>query len=64
MAIAIFRNYSNFIYNTGFPYCTQGLKALDTSVETFASGAWQALGSAWKGGATLAHKYVRIVVDF
>ncbi|KAL9174090.1 hypothetical protein ABFS82_02G029700 [Erythranthe guttata] len=35
---------------------SQGLKVLDTSVESFASGAWQALGSAWKGGATLAHK--------
>ncbi|XP_051146955.1 uncharacterized protein LOC127262349 [Andrographis paniculata] len=28
---------------------SQGLKVLDTSVESFASGAWEALGSAWKG---------------
>ncbi|KAI3446043.1 hypothetical protein Pfo_002708 [Paulownia fortunei] len=34
----------------------QGLKVFDTSVESFASGAWQALGTAWKGGATLVHK--------
>ncbi|PPS18209.1 hypothetical protein GOBAR_AA02390 [Gossypium barbadense] len=29
---------------------TKGLKVFDNSVENFASGAWQALGSAWKGG--------------
>lgn len=34
----------------------QGLKALDTSVENFASGAWQALGSAWRGGSNLVYK--------
>uniref|UniRef100_A0A5B6YY55 DUF7798 domain-containing protein n=1 Tax=Davidia involucrata TaxID=16924 RepID=A0A5B6YY55_DAVIN len=34
----------------------QGLKVLDGSVENFASGAWQALGSAWRGGSTLVHK--------
>ncbi|KAK4799896.1 hypothetical protein SAY86_025261 [Trapa natans] len=34
----------------------QGLKALDNSVESFASGAWQALGSAWKGGTDLVQK--------
>ncbi|KAF5191459.1 Bat2 domain protein [Thalictrum thalictroides] len=34
----------------------QGLKVLDSSVENFASGAWQALGSAWKGGSTLVQK--------
>ncbi|KAJ8637467.1 hypothetical protein MRB53_011734 [Persea americana] len=34
----------------------QGLKALDSSVETFASGAWQALGNAWRGGSNLVHK--------
>ncbi|KAK9164348.1 hypothetical protein Syun_005250 [Stephania yunnanensis] len=34
----------------------QGLKVFDNSVETFASGAWQALGSAWKGGSDLVHK--------
>ncbi|KAG6422644.1 hypothetical protein SASPL_113021 [Salvia splendens] len=30
-------------------FFSQGLKAIDTSVETFASGAWKALGTAWKG---------------
>ncbi|KZV52639.1 hypothetical protein F511_07032 [Dorcoceras hygrometricum] len=35
---------------------SQGLKALDTSVESLTSGAWQALGTAWKGGANLVHK--------
>ncbi|KAI6701269.1 hypothetical protein NL676_015593 [Syzygium grande] len=34
----------------------QGLKAFDSSVENLASGAWQALGIAWKGGTTLVHK--------
>ncbi|RWV79142.1 hypothetical protein GW17_00059776 [Ensete ventricosum] len=35
----------------------QGLKVLDSSVETFASGAWSALGGAWKGGSTLVSRY-------
>ncbi|KAL0334803.1 UNVERIFIED_CONTAM: hypothetical protein Sradi_4692200 [Sesamum radiatum] len=43
-------SYVNFILYI------QGLKAFDTSMESFASGAWQALGTAWKGGATLVHK--------
>ncbi|KAI3448081.1 hypothetical protein Pfo_004746 [Paulownia fortunei] len=30
-------------------FLSQGLKVLDTSVESFTSGAWQALGTAWKG---------------
>ncbi|XP_043713663.1 uncharacterized protein LOC122662159 [Telopea speciosissima] len=34
----------------------QGLKVLDKSVENLASGAWQALGSAWKGGSDLVQK--------
>ncbi|CAA3017287.1 Probable beta-D-xylosidase 7 [Olea europaea subsp. europaea] len=34
----------------------QGLKVFDNSVESFTSEAWQALGSAWKEGATLVHK--------
>uniref|UniRef100_A0A2P2JGJ1 Uncharacterized protein n=1 Tax=Rhizophora mucronata TaxID=61149 RepID=A0A2P2JGJ1_RHIMU len=42
----------------------QGLKALDHSVENFASGAWQTLGSAWKGGSkfvqTLEHSAVNL----
>lgn len=31
---------------------------LDHSVENLASGAWHALGSAWRGGSDLVHKYV------
>eukprot|EP00262_Sarcandra_glabra_P004533 TRINITY_DN15614_c0_g1_i1.p1 TRINITY_DN15614_c0_g1~~TRINITY_DN15614_c0_g1_i1.p1 ORF type:complete len:507 (+),score=127.88 TRINITY_DN15614_c0_g1_i1:104-1624(+) len=34
----------------------QGLKVLDNSVENLASGAWQVLGSAWKGGSGLVLK--------
>lgn len=34
----------------------QGLKVLDSSVETFASGAWQVFGNAWKGGSSLVQK--------
>ncbi|XP_016475034.2 uncharacterized protein LOC107796745 [Nicotiana tabacum] len=34
----------------------QGLKVIDHSVENFASGAWQALGNAFKGGSDLVHK--------
>ncbi|KAI3830363.1 hypothetical protein MKX03_033475 [Papaver bracteatum] len=34
----------------------QGLKVLDSSVENFASGAWQAFGNAWKGGSQFVHK--------
>ncbi|XP_072972024.1 uncharacterized protein [Typha angustifolia] len=34
----------------------QGLKVIDSSVESFASGAWYALGGAWKGGSNLVHK--------
>ncbi|XP_076926079.1 uncharacterized protein LOC143589118, partial [Bidens hawaiensis] len=29
---------------------------IDTSVENFASGAWQALGNAWKGGSSFVQK--------
>ncbi|KAL3614171.1 hypothetical protein CASFOL_042245 [Castilleja foliolosa] len=35
---------------------SQGLKVFDSSVESFASGAWQALGTAFKGGATFVQK--------
>ncbi|KAL3621189.1 hypothetical protein CASFOL_036101 [Castilleja foliolosa] len=35
---------------------SQGLKVFDTSVESFASGAWEAFGTAWKGGATFVQK--------
>ncbi|XP_068654465.1 uncharacterized protein [Aristolochia californica] len=34
----------------------QGLMVLDNSVESLASGAWQALGSAWRGGSNLVQK--------
>ncbi|KAK4340279.1 hypothetical protein RND71_041741 [Anisodus tanguticus] len=33
-----------------------GLKVIDHSVENFASGAWQALGNAFKGSSDLVHK--------
>ncbi|KAL5070896.1 hypothetical protein RYX36_021783 [Vicia faba] len=35
---------------------SQGLKVFDNSVETFASGAWSALGNAWRGGSDLVQK--------
>ena len=41
----------------------QGLKVLDNSVENLASGAWQALGSAWRGGSDFVHKYVPFKLD-
>ncbi|XP_057996360.1 uncharacterized protein LOC110637459 isoform X2 [Hevea brasiliensis] len=41
----------------------QGLKVLDHSVENFASGAWQALGSAWKGGSNLVQKLEHSAVN-
>ncbi|KAI8015389.1 hypothetical protein LOK49_LG05G01871 [Camellia lanceoleosa] len=34
----------------------QGLKVLDSSVENFTSGAWQALGSALRGGSNFVQK--------
>ncbi|XP_019166018.1 PREDICTED: uncharacterized protein LOC109161907 [Ipomoea nil] len=34
----------------------QGLKVIDNSVESIASGAWQALGNALKGGSSFVHK--------
>ncbi|XP_022727073.1 uncharacterized protein LOC111282998 [Durio zibethinus] len=34
----------------------QGLKVFDNSMENLASGAWQALGNAWKGGNNLVQK--------
>nr|GMD85785.1 uncharacterized protein LOC109161907 [Ipomoea batatas] len=33
-----------------------GLKVIDNSVESIASGAWQALGNALKGGSSFVHK--------
>lgn len=41
----------------------QGLKVLDNSVENLASGAWNALGSAWRGGTDLVHKYVPLKLN-
>ncbi|OWM79278.1 uncharacterized protein LOC116195647 isoform X2 [Punica granatum] len=41
----------------------QGLKVLDSSVENFASGAWQALGSAWKGGTDFVQKLEHSAVN-
>ncbi|XP_052201977.1 uncharacterized protein LOC127807854 [Diospyros lotus] len=41
---------------SGDSFLGQGLKALDSSVENFASGAWQALGSALKGGSNFVQK--------
>ncbi|XP_060963990.1 uncharacterized protein LOC133033295 [Cannabis sativa] len=35
---------------------SQSLKAIDSSMENLASGAWQAFGSALKGGTTLVNK--------
>lgn len=37
-------------------FLSQGLKVIDDSVENFASGAWKALGNAFKGGSTLIQK--------
>ncbi|CAN4112288.1 unnamed protein product [Withania somnifera] len=34
----------------------QGLRVIDHSVENFASGAWKALGNAFKGSSDLVHK--------
>lgn len=47
---------SFFLYSTFIFF--QGLKVFDNSVENFASGAWQALGSALKGGTNFVQKYV------
>ncbi|CAK7329793.1 unnamed protein product [Dovyalis caffra] len=40
-----------------------GLKVLDDSVENLASGAWQAFGSAWKGGSDLVQKLENSAVN-
>ncbi|KAM0037212.1 hypothetical protein Hdeb2414_s0014g00435551 [Helianthus debilis subsp. tardiflorus] len=34
----------------------EGIKVIDTSVESFATGAWQALGNAWKGCSRFVQK--------
>ncbi|KAF3435679.1 hypothetical protein FNV43_RR22770 [Rhamnella rubrinervis] len=41
----------------------QSLKVLDNSVENLASGAWQALGNAWRGGSDLVHKLEHSAVN-
>lgn len=41
----------------------QGLKVLDNSVENLASGAWQALGSAWKGSSNFVQKLENSAVN-
>ncbi|XP_012072473.1 uncharacterized protein LOC105634248 isoform X2 [Jatropha curcas] len=41
----------------------QGLKVLDHSVENFASGAWQALGNALKGGSNFVQKLEHSAVN-
>ncbi|XP_055807963.1 uncharacterized protein LOC129876531 isoform X3 [Solanum dulcamara] len=41
----------------------QGLRVMDHSVENFASGAWQALGNAIKGGSDLVHKLENSAVN-
>lgn len=41
----------------------QSLKVLDSSVENLASGAWQALGSAWKGSSNLVQKLEHSAVN-
>lgn len=37
-------------------FLSQGLKVIDGSVENLASGAWKALGNAFKGGSNLIQK--------
>ncbi|PRQ23276.1 hypothetical protein RchiOBHm_Chr6g0259581 [Rosa chinensis] len=44
-------------------FLSQHLKVLDSSVENFASGAWQALGSAFRGGTDLVHKLEHSAVN-
>ncbi|CAN1278351.1 hypothetical protein LINPERPRIM_LOCUS16615 [Linum perenne] len=41
----------------------QGLKVLDHSVENFATGAWQALGNAWKGSSGFVQRLENSAVD-
>ncbi|XVE66894.1 hypothetical protein DITRI_Ditri08aG0116600 [Diplodiscus trichospermus] len=42
----------------------QGLKVFDNSMENLASGAWQALGNAWKGGTNLVQKFEHSAANF
>ncbi|KAM3291639.1 putative protein isoform X1 [Capsicum chacoense] len=41
----------------------QGLRVIDHSVENFASGAWQALGNAFRGSSDLVHKLENSAVN-
>ncbi|CAA7393876.1 unnamed protein product [Spirodela intermedia] len=41
----------------------QGLKVLDNSMESLASGAWNVLGNAWKGGSTLVQRLEHSAVN-
>ncbi|KAK8636416.1 hypothetical protein V6N13_124162 [Hibiscus sabdariffa] len=48
---------------SGDSFLGQGLKVFDNSVENFASGAWQALGSALKGGTDFVQKLEHSAVN-
>ncbi|XVF01188.1 hypothetical protein REPUB_Repub04eG0067000 [Reevesia pubescens] len=41
----------------------QGLKVFDSSMGNFTSGAWHALGTAWKGGSDLVQKLEHSAVN-
>ncbi|MBA0655208.1 hypothetical protein Goklo_007715 [Gossypium klotzschianum] len=55
--------YFGFLSFIFYFHCLQGLKVFDNSVENFASGAWQALGSAWKGGTNFVQKLEHSAVN-
>ncbi|KAL2477215.1 hypothetical protein Fot_46229 [Forsythia ovata] len=42
----------------------QGVKVFDDSVDSLTSGAWQAIGNAWKGGANLVQKLENSASNF
>ncbi|KAG5581588.1 hypothetical protein H5410_052215, partial [Solanum commersonii] len=46
-----------------FDINVQGLRVIDHSVDNFASGDWQALGNAIKGGSDLVHKLENSAVN-
>lgn len=46
--------------NINFLVNVQGVKVYDDLVDSLTSGAWQALGNAWKDEASLVQKYVWI----
>ncbi|KAJ8450830.1 hypothetical protein Cgig2_032455 [Carnegiea gigantea] len=47
----------------GDTFFGQGLKVIDDSVENLASGAWKALGTAWKGGSEFIQKLEHSVAE-